>query len=172
MTKDVEAASGSWLKRIVIGRDPKRTMARLVLWVALCLLVPKFVLLPIRVQGISMLPTYHERSVNFINRLAYVRHEPQRGDVVGIKLAGQSVMYMKRIVALPGETIEFRDGRILINGELLDEPYLKFPCNWQHPPEKLELGEYYVVGDNRSMDFFEHTQGKAWREQIVGKVLR
>ena len=172
MASEVQASPSGALKRIVIGSNPKRTLARLVVWVALCLLIPKFVFLPIRVQGISMMPTYQERAVNVINRLAYAFHEPQRGDVVGIKLAGESVMYLKRIIAVPGETIEFRNGQVLINGDVLDEPYLKYPCNWEHKPEKLDPGEYYVVGDNRSMDFHEHYQGRAWRNQIVGKVLR
>ncbi len=48
---------------------------------------------------------------------------------------------------------------------------MKFPCNWEHTPVKLGPNEYYVVGDNRSMEFSEHTQGKAWRSQIVGKVV-
>ena len=67
---------------------PSRSNKRLIIWIVLILVVAKFVLLPVRVQGISMMPTYQERSINFINRLAYLFHEPQRGDVVGIKLAG------------------------------------------------------------------------------------
>ena len=55
-----------------------------------------------------MLPTYRDHGVNFVNRLAYVFHEPRRGDVVAIRtLAGEHVMYMKRIVGLPGETVTF-----------------------------------------------------------------
>jgi len=172
MTSDVQAAPTHWLKRIVVGKNPKRTFVRLIIWVILLLVVAKFILLPVRVQGISMMPTYQERSINFINRLAYVFHEPRRGDVVGIKLAGEKVQYLKRIIALPDETLEFRDGRVYINDEPLDEPYLKYPCNWNHPVGKLQAGEYYVVGDNRAMDFSEHTQGKAWRRQIVGKILK
>jgi signal peptidase I len=169
------------LQRVLIGKDPKRTLARLIIWVTLCLLVYKFALVPIRVQGISMMPTYQDGRVNLVYKLAYCFHEPRRGDAVAIMLAGElgtdppghspSVMYLKRIIALPGETIEFRDGRAFINGQLLDEPYVKYPCNWEHPPEKIGPGEYYVVGDNRSMDFTEHLQGRAWRKQLVGKPL-
>ncbi|HEY5909599.1 MAG TPA: signal peptidase I [Verrucomicrobiae bacterium] len=168
---EVQRPASGWVKRVLIGRDPKRTLARVVIWVAVCLFVAKFVLLPIRVQGISMMPTYQEGRVNFVNRLAYVFHEPKRGDPVAIKLAGEHVMYLKRIIALPGETLEFRRGRVFINGKLLNEAYVRYPCAWDHPPETIGPGEYYVVGDNRTMDFTEHYQGKAWRSQIVGKPL-
>lgn len=163
--------SSSWLRRAIIGRSPKRTLVRMVIWVVGIVVISQFVLLPIRVQGISMLPTYKASSINFINCLAYKFHPPQRGDVVGIKLAGHHVMYMKRIIGLPGETITFHEGHVFINGELLPEPYLKFPCNWEHEPEQIGPNEYYVVGDNRSMDFFGHEQGRSSRERIVGKVI-
>ncbi len=169
--EQVQVPASGCLKRVLIGSDPARTLARIVIWVTVCLLAYKFVVVPIRVHGISMMPTYQEGRVNFINRLAYLFHEPRRGDTVAIKLAGDHVMYLKRIIALPGETLEFRGGHAYINGQMLAEPYVEYPCNWDHPSEKIAPGEYYVVGDNRSMDFSEHYQGKAWRKQIVGKTL-
>ena len=77
-------------------------------------------MLPVRIEGNSMFPTYHDRGVNFVNRLAYRHIEPQRGDIVGIRMAGPSVMLMKRIVGLPGETVAFEHGRLIINGEEID----------------------------------------------------
>ena len=118
-----------------------------------------------------MLPTYKENGVNFVNCLAYAFHPPQRGDVVAIRYAGRSVMLCKRIVGLPGEMIAFHHGHIEINGEALDEPYVKRSCNWEHAPERIGPDEYYVVGDNRSMDFDQHTKGRADRSRIVGKIL-
>ncbi len=168
---EVPVPASGWLRRVLIGSDPARTLARIVVWVTVCLLGYKFVMVPIRVHGISMMPTYREGRVNVVNRLAYLFHEPRRGDTVAIKLAGEHVMYLKRIIGLPGEIIEFRGGHAYINGQCLDEPYVQYPCNWEHPPEKIGPGEYYVVGDNRSMDFGEHYQGKAWRSRIVGKTL-
>src|SRR5277367_6731550 len=106
-----------------IGRHPKATLARIIVLVVTCVVVFKFVLLPIRVEGISMLPAYKDRSIQFINRLAYVGREARRGDVVGIRLAGTNVfyrtpgvMYMKRIVGMPGETVAFARGHLLIDG--------------------------------------------------------
>jgi signal peptidase I len=158
--------------RVVIGRDPKRTLMRAVIWVGLIVLSSQFVLLPIRLQGPSMLPTYTENGVNFVNCLAYLFHPPRRGDIVAVRLpAGKHVMYCKRIIALPGETIAFHRGEVVINGRVLDEPYVKLRGNWEREPERVGPDEYYVVGDNRSMDFVFHEQGLANRKRIVGKVL-
>ena len=166
-----------WLQVVLIGRRPKNTLLRIVALVGICVITFKFVLLPIRVEGISMQPTYHDHQINCVNRLAYRKHDPQRGDVVSIrfsppgKFSDPSEMLMKRIVALPGETISFRKGHAFINGQPLDEPYVKFPCEWEHEPMECGPNEYYVVGDNRSMPFTYHMQGRAERDRIIGKVM-
>lgn len=155
------------------ARHPRRTLVRIAVIVVTCLLLRAFVVLPIFVDGPSMLPTYKAGNVNFVNRLAYLGHGPRRGDVVAIRLAGESIMFMKRVIGLPGETVEFSNGRLLINGRSLAEPYVKFKCDWDFVPahSKLADDEYYLVGDNRAMPHTDHTQGVAPRERIVGKVL-
>jgi signal peptidase I len=160
-----------WLRIVVIGRNPKVTLARAAVLVVLCFVIFKFILLHIRVEGISMLPTYQDRSAYFVNRLAYLWHEPRRGDVVSIRLAGIHLMYLKRVIGLPGETVAFVNGLVLIDGQVLDEPYEKLPCDWNLPPVKLGPDEYFVVGDNRSMPWQDHTFGKVERNRIVGKAI-
>jgi signal peptidase I len=166
-----------WLQVLLIGRRPKRTLLRAGIIIVVCFVVFHFLLLPARVQGISMLPTYHTGQFNCVNRLAYLRHEPRRGDVVSVRfadpggLAGPHVLLMKRVVGLPGETVTFHDGRACINGTPLDEPYVKYPCNWEEWPIVCGPSQYYVVGDNRSMPFALHEQGRAERKRIVGKML-
>jgi signal peptidase I len=162
------------LRIVAIGRNPKLTLARIAVLVATSLVLFHYILLPIRVTGISMLPTYKDRSVNFVNRLAYRWHSPKRGDVVSIRLAEAAeinLTFMKRIVGLPGETVAFSNGCVLINGQPLDEPYLKFPCDWNRPPVRLTAGECFVVGDNRSMPSEDHWFGKVTLTRIIGKVL-
>ncbi len=170
-TEGEASARPDWLVRVLIGRNPRVTLVRMAVSVLLLVGIAKFVLLPIRVVGISMLPTYRQNAVNFVNCLAYRFHAPRRGDVVSIRLAGNHVMYCKRIVGLPGETVAFHMGRLLINGNPLDEPYVKGPCYWEHEPITVGPDEYYVVGDNRTMDFYDHEQGRASRSRIVGKLL-
>ncbi len=178
-----------WVSIAVMGRNPKVTLVRLAVLVVTCFIVFKFILLHIQVEGISMLPTYADQSRHFVNRFAYLWHGPQRGDVVGIRfsraetntpagihqaanrLAPPHVMLLKRIIGLPGETVAFADGHVLINGEVLDEPYEKGACNWNLPPKQLGPDEYFVVGDNRSMAWEDHTFGRAQRSQIIGKAI-
>jgi len=170
------------LRVLLFGRNPKATFVRIIIWVVVCVVVFKVVLLRVEVDGISMLPTYRNHSKNWINRVAYFRHEPQRGDVVAIRLVQATdsisqlepphIMLLKRIIGLPGETVAFADGRVLINGEILDEPYEKFSCDWNVPPVTLAADEYYVVGDNRSMPEQNHTKGVFKRNQILGKIMR
>lgn len=168
---------GTWLRIATVGRHPRTTLVRALILAAVCLAFFKFVFLPIRVTGISMLPTYKDGSVNFINRLAYLRHEPRRGDVVGIRLTPSgdhstpTVMYLKRIIGLPGETVSFMRGAVIINGTPLAEPYENWPCDWIVAPVTLGPNEYYVVGDNRTMSQFDHVFGKFERFRIVGRVL-
>lgn len=178
-SETVQPGKTSWLRTILIGRNPVRTALRLVVVVVVILLLRAYVLLPIRVDGPSMQPSYREHSINIVNRLAYLRSEPQRGDVVAIRysgvsrFSGKSIMLMKRIVGLPGETVEWVEGKLLINGRPLDEPYVKKRCFWDFKPNHWQLGddEYYVVGDNRAMAYEDHVQGAARRERIVGKVM-
>ena len=159
------------LKICAVGRRPGRTLVRALVMALLCYLIFGFALLPVRVTGISMEPTYHDGAVNFCNRLAYLRHEPRRGNVVTIRYAGIHDMLMKRIIGLPGETVSFAHGRVFINGAPLAEPYLKEPSHWNLPPMKLDAAQYFVVGDNRSMRWQDHKFGKADRERIIGKII-
>jgi signal peptidase I len=165
-----------WLRTVLIGRKPGRTAVRIVFLVAGAAGVSLFVLLPIRVSGPSMLPTYQDHGINFVNRLAYLRSEPKRGDVVAIRLSNPSpwppsIMFMKRVVGLPGETLRFHEGRLQVNGRILEEPYVKQPCDWETDERTLPAGWYYVVGDNRSMPEMLHEEGKTHRSRIVGRIL-
>jgi signal peptidase I len=173
MDTNVEGLSRpGWLQAVLIGRRPKRTLVRIMVLVVLCLVVRAFILLPVHVEGISMLPTYRDGSIHLVNRLAYLFHAPQRGDVVAIRLlAGEHVMYLKRIVGLPGETVSFHKGQLYINGEPMDEPYVKLRGNWESQVWQLGPGQYFVVGDNRDNWFAGHEKGRQTRDFIVGRLL-
>jgi len=162
-----------WWRVALVGRHPKRTLVRLVVLVGLTILVFRFVLVLVRIDGISMSPTYRDHRLGVVLRLAYLFHEPLRGDVVAIRpVAGEHAgYYLKRIVGLPGETVAFHAGQILINGRVLEEPYLRWRYAWEMPPVKVGPRQYYVVGDNRTMDWWDHFQGRTERDQIIGRIL-
>lgn len=168
---DTTSPRPSWLQTITVGQRPLYTFIRILAMVTLCAITFPLVLLPIRVTGISMSPTYRDRSINLVNRFAYSFHEPRRGDVVDIRMAGAHLTYMKRIIGLPGETVGFAHGRVMINGEPLPEPYEHSPCDWDVPSVKLGPDEYYVVGDNRTMPAEDHVFGEVSRVRIIGRVL-
>jgi len=170
-TAEAQPKPPGLLRTLVIGRKPKWTLVRIVILVAAVFLARAYVIIPIKVKGPSMLPTYEESGLNFVNRLAYRRSDPQRGDVVAIRYAGIRVMLMKRIIGLPGETVAFHQGHVFINGKLLDEPYVKKPCDWEIPAVTIPPGHYYVVGDNREMAEQNHVKGEATRNRIVGRIM-
>ena len=119
-----------------------------------------------------MQPTLEPGGFYLVNRLAYAFGEPARGDVVAIRLAGRSVVYVKRIVGLPGERLRIDGGRVLANDRAFDEPYVRDRrASWVLPETKLGPDEYFVVGDNRGMPIKQHELGKTRRAKIVGKIL-
>jgi signal peptidase I len=157
---------------VLVGRHPGRTLARAAVLVGVSIAVFGWILIPIRAQGISMQPTYEPGSLLFVNRLAFARRPPARGDIVGIRLAGPGVLYVKRIVALPGERVRIEGGQVLVNDTALDEPYVvnRSP-SWLLPETTLGADEYFVIGDNRGMPIGQHELGTTKRGRIVGKVV-
>ena len=135
---------------------------------SLCLLsfaVSRWVLSPVKISGESMLPNYGDGQPNFINRLAYVATPPQRGDVVGLQVGDE--FYLKRVIGLPGEKIEFKRDIIIVNGLPLEEHYHVRPLLWRLAPVQLGTNDYFVMGDNRTSSML----GAVRRENIIGKVL-
>jgi signal peptidase I len=124
-----------------------------------------------RAEGISMLPTYQSGSLNLVNRLAYRNREPSRGDIVAIRLAGPHVLYVKRIIALPGERISMTAGQVYVNGTPLIEPYVRNRNPWDVPEVTLTSREYFVVGDNRGMRASDHDFGRVDVSRIVGRIV-
>jgi len=165
------AAPASGFRRFVFGRNLRFTLLRAAALAGVCFVVFKFILLPVRITGASMEPNYRDGRINLINTLAYRNHPPRRGDVVGIRFSGPSLMLLKRVVGLPGERIGFREGRVTVNGLPLDEPWLRHVSNWNLDPVELGPDEYFVVGDNRSMPMHLHTFGRAERVRILGKAV-
>lgn len=80
-------------------------------------------------------------------------------------------MLLKRIVALPGETVEFRKGVLYVNGSMVEEPYVRHHCDWELSPRKVASGHVYVIGDNRGSPMVNHRFGEIDIKRIVGGVF-
>jgi len=101
-------------QRFFVGRRPSRTLARAAVVVAVSVVTFGWVLQPIRAYEPNMLPTDRDGGLYFVNRLAYLGREPRRGDVVAIRLAGPRVLFMKRILGLPGELVRIEGAASVI----------------------------------------------------------
>ena len=127
------------------------------------------------VVGCSMEPEFYPGQRLLINKLVYNLHEPQRGDVIIFHPPNNlQTEYVKRIIGLPGESVEVKGGVVYIykNGDTfpLDEPYIKAPPNYTLPKRKIPENEYFVLGDNRNNSHDSHKGWTVPRQNIIGKA--
>ncbi len=146
----------------------------LLLSVLLAFVVIVFLYQPVQVEGTSMMPRLANHERIFINKFVY-RFEPiQRGDiVVFVYPLDPSKSYIKRVIGLPGEWVEIRDGRVYINGKLLPESYVP-PSYLDHddcPPTYVADGHYFVLGDHRESSNDSRVWGTVDRKYIYGKAV-
>ncbi len=123
------------------------------------------------VEGNSMMPTLAPGQFMVISKAAYWFHKPQRGDIVVMRpLDGGQIPYIKRIIGLPGERVTIRNGRVYINGIVLNEPYVSGPPMYQGEWIVGE-DEYFLLGDNRNQSSDSHVWGVLPRRNIQGKAV-
>lgn len=131
------------------------------------------------VDGHSMEPTFYGDDRLVVSRVHYLLGAPERGDIAVFnsldpREAERGVMLIKRVVGLPGETVELLDQRVHINGEPLDEPYIKEACRISRcSDESWTLGEneYFVMGDNRNNSRDSRRFDAVPLQKIVGQVV-
>lgn len=152
-----------------------RTIFRDIL-ITLILVIVVFLLLQVTFQRFvivehCMEPGLHEEERILANKVVYHFHEPERGDVIILHPPfNPELVYIKRIIALPGDTVEVRDGAVYVNGIKLDEPYIKEPPTYTFPLTGIAGDEYFVLGDNRNNANDSHKGWTVPRENIIGKA--
>ena len=123
------------------------------------------------VVGASMEPSFDNGQRLLINKVTYRFGEPQRGDVIVFRPPdNQYADYIKRIIAVPGDTIEIKSGTVYVNNEPLEEDYILTRPRYTMEKTKIAPGEYFVLGDNRANSNDSHTGWRVPRENIVGKA--
>src|SRR5215813_11841504 len=127
----------------------------LTLSVVLAVLVILFVYQPVKVEGTSMMPTLVDQERIFINKFVYRfgLADIGRGDTVVFWFPGDpSKSYIKRVIGVPGDIVEVTDGRVMVNGDMIDEPYVpeEYRDHMSVPLSTVPPGEYFVLGDHRS----------------------
>ncbi len=142
--------------------------------VLVALFINNFIIVNATVPTSSMEKTIMTNDRVIGLRLAYKSSDPERGDIIIFKFPDkESVLYIKRIIGMPGETVEVHDGGVYIDGSLLDEPYLNVTTEGDFGPYKVPEGHYFMMGDNRNNSadsrFWKNTYLD--REKIVGKAI-
>jgi signal peptidase I len=143
----------------------------------IAIVIRTFVFQAFYIPSESMVPTLKIGDRVLVNKLSYKLHDPRRGDIVVFKAPPAARTadikdLVKRLVGLPGETIEGRDGRIFINGRALNEPYLpKDVKSRTFGPEKVPPDSYFMLGDNRQYSKDSTFFGPIKRDQLIGRVF-
>ncbi|MGH9755099.1 MAG: signal peptidase I [Blastocatellia bacterium] len=149
---------------------------------AIAMLIVGFVVQPVRVEGQSMEPKLHDQDRIFINKFIYPLREwigdekpIKRGDIVVLLYPDDpSKSYIKRVVGLPGEEINVENGKLYVNGEQIDEPYLDSEYLSQDSmpnKERVRPHHYFVLGDNRRNSSDSRYWGQVPEKYIYGKAI-
>ena len=120
----------------------------------------------------SMEPSLYEGQCLLVNKVAYLSHDPDRGDVIVFYPPySPGEIYIKRVIGIPGDTIEITDGKVYINGEPIYEPYIMEEPHYS-TTEPIVVGdnEYFVLGDNRNHSSDSYDWGTVPLENIIGKA--
>lgn len=146
------------------------TLLTVVLFGCMCLTLHHFVFHTVRIEGTSMVDTLRSGDIVLVTRFDYRMGEAKRGDIAECSFPGRSGTYIKRIIGLPGDSIEIIDSRVYINGEAISEPYATGPS--EPYSVQLDKNEYLVLGDNRSESYDGRAEdmGLIGKENLLGRV--
>jgi signal peptidase I len=153
------------LRQFVFGTRPQKTFLRVLLWSVLSVAFFHHLLVPIQIIGSSMSPTYSNGSLNLVNRWSYAGRAPHRGDVIAVRADGE--LLLKRIIAVPGETVAIVNGELEVNGKPLADEFSGLKIPWEMDPMRLGMNEFFVIGDNRPASVF----CKVRKTDILGKTV-
>jgi signal peptidase I len=140
-----------WLKYIAVA-------------VVLALLIRNFVVLNIKVPTGSMLPTIQLSDQILVNRFIYRFRTPGRGDIVVFKLPDNpEELYVKRLIGRGGEEVEIAEGKLYVDGQLIEEDYLYEDMRGSYGPYRVPEGSYFMMGDNRN----DSKDSRFWENKYV-----
>ncbi len=124
-----------------------------------------------RIDGYSMEPNFHDGQFLIVNKLTYQFDKPQHGDVVVFRYPPDpSRDFIKRVIGLPGDRVMVAHGRVMVNGEWIDEPYPLNGGSYSFPEAVVGESQMFVLGDNRNYSSDSHTWGMLPYENVIGKA--
>ncbi len=178
--KDIQVHRPEVASRHSLWAEGRLLLRDLVFALMIAALVVVFIVQPVKVEGTSMLPRLHDGERIFVNKLIYYdeyRWAPkvERGDIVVFWFPDDpSKSYIKRVIGLPGDTVEMREGVLRVNGSDLDEKYLDRKLSLSpksQPPVFVRPNYYFVMGDNRDNSSDSRAWGLVPKKYVYGKAL-
>ena len=134
-----------------LGEEIKDWVISIVIAVVLAMIIRNFIVEPYLVDGPSMRPTLENQQRLIVNRFIYHLRAPEKGEILIFKYPkDQSRDFIKRVIAVPGDTIEIKDGNVFVNEELQTENYILSKCRGDYPKVTIPEGHIFVMGDNRN----------------------
>ncbi|MCR4427361.1 MAG: signal peptidase I [Firmicutes bacterium] len=182
-------------RRRALAKEAREYLQAIAMAIVLAVLIMTFIGRSFVVEGASMEPTLHDRERLIVEKVSYHLEPPARGDIVVLenprkpdrvgafsRLVGavQDIVdtrplnrpYIKRVVAVAGDIIEIRDGKVILNGEVIEEPYIAEPPRWDWGPQVVPEGTVFVMGDNRNhSDDSRGSVGFLKTSRILGKAV-
>src|SRR3989442_9908479 len=178
--RDIEVHRPREAARKHLWHESRLLLRDLIFALMLLALVMVFIIQPVKVEGTSMLPYLHDGERIFVNKLIYYDDygwapKIYRGDIVVFWFPEDpSKSYIKRVIGLPGDTVEVHDGRVRVNGRDLEETYLDPQLNLSHAsraPIFVKPNYYFVMGDNRDNSSDSRIWGLVPKKYVYGKAL-
>jgi signal peptidase I len=160
--------------RADLVREVRRLIRDFSLALLFCILAIAFLVQPFKVEGTSMEPRLSADERILVNKMVYRVWPVERGDVVVFWFPGdQGRSFIKRIIGLPGDEVEIRSGQVLLNGALLEEPYVPtmFRARDDFGPVRVPDGVFFVLGDHRSVSNDSRSWGMVPEHLIHGKAF-
>jgi signal peptidase I len=172
MQTAVEVVTTAPTETEAILKPPSNLLREIVetaLLTAIIFLVVNAIIGRFRIESVSMQPNLYEGEYVIVDKVSYSLSSPRRGDIIVFEKTGQPDL-IKRVIGLPGDTVEVRPGQVLVNGIALVEPYIANPPNYTFGPVQVEPDRFFVMGDNRSNSSDSHVWGTISRDVIVGRA--
>ena len=157
-----------------LRQDVRVWIRDLLLAIGLALVIIVFLYQPVKVEGTSMAPLLSDQERIFINKFVYRFEAIERGDVVVFWYPlDRSKSFIKRVIALPGETVEIRQGRVFVNNRLIEEPYVpvQFEDFSDFGPVRVPSDQYFVMGDHRISSNDSRIFGPVAHRYIYGRAV-
>lgn len=174
LTNPNEPTATEGMPSPALRRELRRWVRDLLLAIGLAMIIIVFFYQPVKVEGTSMAPLLADQQRIFINKYVYRFGPIQRGDIIVFWYPlERSKSFIKRVVGLPGETVEIRQGRVYVNDRRLEEPYVppRFADAGTYGPIHVPQDAYYVLGDHRTSSNDSRVFGPVYSRFIYGKAV-